>query len=226
MDVMVYYIIGIISFAIVSLAQAYVKRNYSKYSKVDSKGNITGAEIARKILKANGLDKVYVVETQGVLTDHYDPSRKVVRLSSSNYNDTSIAAVAVAAHECGHALQDKDNYFLLRLRAALVPIVNISNKAGYIIIMIGVFANIFNLVILGIILLGSILLFHLVTLPVEINASKRAMEKIEKMHLLTGDEVGKGRSMLIAAALTYVASVLSSLLEIFRLLLVYGNRDE
>ena len=226
MDVMVYYIIGIISFAIVSLAQGYVKRNYSKYSKVDSKGNITGAEIARKILKANGLDKVYVVETQGVLTDHYDPSRKVVRLSSSNYNDTSIAAVAVAAHECGHALRDKDNYFLLRLRAALVPIVNISNKAGYIIIMIGVFANIFNLVILGIMLLGAILLFHLVTLPVEINASKRAMEKIEKMHLLTGDEVGKGRSMLIAAALTYVASVLSSLLEIFRLLLVYGNRDE
>ena len=226
MDVTIYYIIGAISFAIVSLAQGYVKRNYNKYSKVDSKGNITGAEIARKILKANGLDKVYVVETQGVLTDHYDPSRKVVRLSSSNYNDTSIAAVAVAAHECGHALQDKDNYFLLRLRAALVPIVNISNKAGYIIIMIGVFANIFNLVILGIILLGSILLFHLVTLPVEINASKRAMEKIEKMHLLTGDEVGKGRSMLIAAALTYVASVLSSLLEIFRLLLVYGNRDE
>lgn len=226
MDVMVYYIIGAISFAIVSLAQGYVKRNYNKYSKVDSKGNITGAEIARKILKANGLDKVYVVETQGVLTDHYDPSRKVVRLSSSNYNDTSIAAVAVAAHECGHALQDKDNYFLLRLRAALVPIVNISNKAGYIIIMIGVAANIFNLVILGIMLLGAILLFHLVTLPVEINASKRAMEKIEKMHLLTGDEVGKGRSMLIAAALTYVASVLSSLLEIFRLLLVYGNRDE
>ncbi len=226
MDVTIYYIIGAISFAIVSLAQGYVKRNYNKYSKVDSKGNITGAEIARKILKANGLDKVYVVETQGVLTDHYDPSRKVVRLSSSNYNDTSIAAVAVAAHECGHALQDKDNYFLLRLRAALVPIVNISNKAGYIIIMIGVFANIFNLVILGIMLLGAILLFHLVTLPVEINASKRAMEKIEKMHLLTGDEVGKGRSMLIAAALTYVASVLSSLLEIFRLLLVYGNRDE
>ena len=226
MDVTIYYIIGAISFAIVSLAQGYVKRNYNKYSKVDSKGNITGAEIARKILKANGLDKVYVVETQGVLTDHYDPSRKVVRLSSSNYNDTSIAAVAVAAHECGHALQDKENYFLLRLRAALVPIVNISNKAGYIIIMIGVFANIFNLVILGIMLLGAILLFHLVTLPVEINASKRAMEKIEKMHLLTGDEVGKGRSMLIAAALTYVASVLSSLLEIFRLLLVYGNRDE
>ena len=226
MDIMVYYIIGAISVGVALIAQRFVMGNYNKYSKEDSKGKLTGAEVARKILKANGLDKVYVVETQGVLTDHYDPSRKVVRLSSSNYNDSSIAAVSVAAHECGHALQDKDNYFLLRLRASLVPIANISNKAGYIIITIGAIANIFNLVIIGILLLGVILLFHLVTLPVEINASKRAMEKIEKMHLLTGDEVNKGRNMLIAAALTYVASVLSSLLEILRLLFVYGNRDD
>ena len=226
MDVMIYYIIGALSLGISLAAQAFIKSSYNKYSKVDNKNKMTGAEVARKILKENGLEKVYVVETQGVLTDHYDPSRKVVRLSSSNYNDASISAASVAAHECGHALQDKEGYFLLRLRAALVPVVNLSNKAGYIILMIGAVANIFNLVMLGILLIGAIFIFHLVTLPVEINASKRAMTKIKEMDLLKGDEVSEGRTVLIAAALTYVASVLSSLLEIFRLLLIYGNRDE
>ena len=221
---LLFYGVAIISFVIVSGAQAYIRSSYKRFSKVKCKSQISGKEAALKILKTNGLGNVKVEEVGGFLSDHYDPSTKTVRLSTNNYNDASIAAVSIAAHECGHALQDKEGYFMLRLRAALVPVVNLSSRAGYLVIMIGVFANLFKLVWIGILLEMIILLFQLVTLPVEINASSRAMKQIKSIGLLSGNEVRKGRTMLISAALTYVASVASAIANILQLILVYGRK--
>ena len=219
-------ILFLVSLAIVSLAQGYVQLMYRKYSSVKSSTGLTGADVARKILKKAGLTKVYVVEVSGFLTDHYDPTRKVVRLSKSNYNGDSIAAISVAAHECGHAMQDRDNYIFMRIRHMLVPITNFASYAGYIVLMIGLFANLLNVIWLGIGLEIIVLLFQIVTLPVEIDASKRALREIKEDHYLSTDEYSEGRSVLIAAALTYVASVLSNILEILRLaLIVLGRRD-
>ena len=225
-----YYLIsyGIfgISLLITLSASAFVKSSYSKYSKIKNTKNMSGAEAARKILDKNGLKDIYVVETKGNLTDHYDPSRKVIRLSTDVYNKESVGAVAVAAHECGHAIQDKDNYTFMRIRSSLVPITNISSKAGYIILLIGVIMQSLNLIYIGIGLEVVILLFQLVTLPVEIDASKRAMRELDEMNLLTSSELSQGKTMLTAAALTYVASVATAVLEILRLILIYGrSRD-
>lgn len=221
----IFYGTALVSFVIVSIAQAYIRSSYSKYSKVKNNGGLNGKEAATKILKTNNMSNVKVEEVNGFLTDHYDPKTKTVRLSTKNYNDPSVAAVSIAAHECGHAIQDRDGYFMLRLRAALVPIVNLSSKAGYAVIMIGLFANLLKLVWLGIFLEMVILLFQLVTLPVEINASKRAMKQIKAIGLLNGKEIGEGRTMLISAALTYVASVASAIANILQLILVYGRRE-
>lgn len=220
----IFYGTALISFIIVSAAQGYIRSSYSKYSKVKNNGNLTGKEAALKILKANNMNNVKVEEVSGFLSDHYDPKTKTVRLSTNNHNDSSVAAVSIAAHECGHAIQDKTGYFMLRLRAALVPVVNLSSKAGYLIITIGLVANMFKLIWLGIIFEMAILLFQLVTLPVEINASKRAMVQIKELGLLNGKEVDQGRTMLISAALTYVASVASALTNILQLILVYGRK--
>ena len=218
-------ILFLISMVIVAASQGYVQYMYRKYSNVKNVKGLTGAEVARKILKKNGLDKVYVVETNGFLTDHYDPSRKVVRLSTSNYNDTSISAVSVAAHECGHALQDKDGYLFMRIRSFLVPFTNFASKAGYVVLLIGLFASLSDLILLGILLEMVVLLFQIVTLPVEINASKRALSIIKENNYLDSSEYSEGRGVLIAAALTYVASVASNLLDILRLVLIFTRRD-
>ena len=160
------------------------------------------------------------------MTDHYDPSAKVVRLSSSNYNGRSIAGLSVAAHECGHAIQDKNNYMFLRMRATMVPLVNFSSYAGYLAIVIGGFTGIFGLIKLGILLECVILLFQIITLPVEIDASKRALREVKRLKYLSGNEYDKGRTVLIAAALTYVASVASALIQILRLVLMFNRREE
>lgn len=225
-----YYLITYVIFGISLLitlgASAFVKSSYSKYSKVKNTKNLTGADVARKILDKNGLKEVYVVETKGNLTDHYDPSRKVVRLSTDVYNKESVGAVAVAAHECGHAIQDKDNYTFMRIRSFLVPITNLSSKAGYVILLIGIIMQSLNLIYIGIGLEVVILLFQLITLPVEIDASRRAMKELNEMNLLTSSELSQGKTMLTAAALTYVASVATAVLEILRLILIYGrSRD-
>lgn len=211
---------------IISLgAQALISINYSKYKKIKNKKGITGAEVAREILSKNGLDNVYVVETGGHLSDHYDPKRKTVRLSSDIYNGDTIAAIAVASHECGHALQDKEGYFFLRMRASLVPFVNFSSYAGYLAVVIGIFFSIINLIWVGIILECVILLFQLITLPVEFNASKRALKKIEEYNLVDNEEHRGAKKMLTAAAMTYVASVASAVLQILRLVLIARDRD-
>lgn len=219
------YGILVITLIITLGAQALVSASYSKYKKVKNNKGITGAEIARLILSNNGLDDIYVVETNGNLTDHYDPKRRTIRLSKDIYNGTSIASIAVASHECGHALQDKDNYAFLKFRSSLIPLVNFSSIAGYIAILIGIFFSAMQFFFIGIVLEVVILLFQLITLPVEFNASKRALEKIKEYDLARDDEVVGAKRMLTAAALTYVASVVTVLLEVLRLVLIARDRD-
>ena len=225
MDYLLYWIIGGISLIITGAAQAYIKSTYSTYSKEMCKKGMTGEEVARLILDNNDLKKIKVEEVSGYLSDHYDPSAKAVRLSTSNFRETSISSVSVAAHECGHAIQDKVNYPMMRLRHALVPIVNITNRLGYIAIVIGCIASIFGLVQIGIALEAVIVLFHLVTLPVEIDASRRALSKLEEYNILDKKEHSSGKKVLRAAALTYVAGVLSAILEILRLIAMYSRRN-
>ena len=220
------YILVLIGFGITLLAQIFVSSSYKKYKKVETKSGLQGFEVARRILDMNGLHNVDIVETQGELTDHYDPTRKVVRLSTDIYHGKSIASSSVAAHECGHAVQDKEGYFFLKLRASLVPIVNISTKIGYIALMIGLIFGALKLAWLGIFLELGILFFQLITLPVEFDASKRAAEFLKKETLIESKEQTGSKKMLNAAAMTYVASVVSALLEVLRLVLIVANRDD
>ena len=219
------YGLVIIAFIITLLADIYLRIRYSKYKKVKVKSGMTGAEVAREILKSNGLDNVYVVETKGYLTDHYDPKAKVVRLSTDIYNGDSIASVSIAAHECGHAVQDKDGYFFLRFRSFLVPIVNFSSKFGYLAILIGLIFGALDLAWVGIFLLVAIVLFQLITLPVELNASKRGKMFLTKLNVVEAGERSMASSMLMAAAMTYVASLISTLLELLRLVLIVMGND-
>ena len=225
-DYLIYYGITIITLIITLGASAYIKISYARFSKVFTRKNITGRDAAQEILEKNGLNDIYIVETKGNLTDHYDPSRKVIRLSSDVYHGNSISSVAVAAHECGHAIQDKDGYTFMRMRSSLVPIVNISSRVGYIAIVLGIVMQILNLIWVGIILEGVILVFQLITLPVEIDASRRALTQLEDMNLLDSKELSHGKTVLRAAALTYVASVASSALSILRLILIYGRKRD
>ena len=223
---MINYGLTILAIIITLIAQGFVNSSYSKYSKVRNSNGITGGDVARRILDKNGLNHVKVVQTQGHLSDHYDPRSKVIKLSSGIYGSTTIAAVAVAAHECGHAIQDKEGYTFLKIRSLLVPIVNFSSYAGYIAIVLGCIFGATDLIMIGILAECAILLFQLVTLPVEIDASKRALKEIEKEHFLVDKEYSNGRTMLIAAASTYVASLASTLIEILRLVLMFRSRDD
>ena len=208
------------------IAQIYVTSNYNKYKRINNDKKMTGFDVARMILDKNGLNNMYVVETKGNLTDHYDPKRKTIKLSSEVFHGSSIAAMAVAAHEVGHALQDKEGYFFMRVRSFIYPIVNFGTKFAYIVLVIGLVANMMNLIWAGILLVGLGLLFQLVTLPVEFDASKRALKELESNIVVPGVDIKGTKSMLTAAAMTYVAGVLSSALEILRLILIFtNNRD-
>ena len=202
------------------IAQIYVSSSYNKFSKVKNKLNISGFEVARKILDKNGLNDVHIVETRGNLTDHYDPTRKVVRLSSSIFHGESIAALSVAAHEVGHAIQDKEGYLFLKFRSFIFPIVNFASRISYIVILIGFFMELMQLVWLGILLVGLGVIFQLVTLPVEFNASKRALKELNELKLCDKEDSEGVESMLKSAAYTYVAGVLASILQLLRLTLM------
>lgn len=205
-------------------AQFKVKNTYAKYSKLPTTAGMSGAEIARRILDANDLQNVSVVETQGVLSDHYNPMSKTVHLSSANYHHHSIAGAAVAAHEVGHAIQDKEAYAALRLRHALVPVANISSRMAWIFILAGMFISaIPNLLLIGIILFAAGVVFQLVTLPVEFNASSRAMDQIVSLGLISNTEERDARKVLNAAAMTYVAAAAVAVLELVRLILIFTN---
>lgn len=221
------YAIPFLGFIITLVAQIYVNNSYNKYKYQSLRKRNTGAEIAREILDKNNLQDVKVVEIQKKLTDHYDPTKKVVSLSSDIYKGDTIAAASVAAHECGHAIQHKEGYFFLRLRTSLVPFVNFSTKIGYLIVVIGIIFSFPKIAVIGLILLLAMLLFQLVTLPVEFNASKRATKQLTSLNIINNDELDDSKTMLTAAALTYVASLITTLLQILRLaLIIIGRRDD
>jgi Zn-dependent membrane protease YugP len=224
--VFISYGLTFIALIITLLAQAFVSGSYSKYSKIRNEKGWTGKEVARYILDNYGLSDIDVVETGGYLSDHYDPKNRVIRLSKNNYREASIASVAVACHECGHALQDKEKYLFFKIRSALVPVVNFSSYAGYFAILLGCIFGSLDLIWLGIFAEIVILLFQLVTLPVEINASRRGLKELKNSKYLTNNEISGGKVMLTAAASTYVASVASTVIEILRLILMFGRRED
>ena len=224
MDLISIIIIGV-AMLITGGAQAYISSNYRKYKQVMVKSRKTGFDVAREILDRNGLSKVLILETEGELTDHYDPSKKVVKLSHDIYHGNSIASVSVASHECGHAIQDKNGYAFLRFRNTIIPLVNFSTKIGYLAIVLGIVLSLAQLMWVGIAFEVIILLFQLITLPVEFNASSRALKLIKEYGIVTEDEHGGAKKMLTSAALTYVAGVLSTLAEILRYILIFTGRD-
>lgn len=209
-------------------AQFKVKRTYKKYSKVRSTSGMTGAQVARLILDQNDLKDVKVVESQGFLSDHYNPMTKIVALSSHNYHEASVAGTAIAAHEVGHAIQHKEAYTFLQWRHKLVPVANISSNASWIFVMIGIFAGMSNMLLLGIVLLAVGVVFQIVTLPVEFNASSRAMTEIVSHGVIRNEEEKHAKKVLNAAAMTYVAAAAVAVLELLRLVLMYTGmtRDE
>jgi Zn-dependent membrane protease YugP len=217
-------ILMLVAIAITIGAQRFVKSNYNKYKEMNLDKKISGFEIARMILDKNNLDNIHIVEVKGDLSDHYDPKNKAVRLSKDIFDGETVAAASVAAHEVGHALQDKDGYVYMRVRHALVPIVNLTSKIGYIVIVIGFVFSFLDLVWIGIFLLASALVFQLVTLPVEINASKRALVELTKIGVMSERELDGGKTMLRAAAMTYVASVAATILQLLRLVLAANRR--
>lgn len=216
------FILGIV---VVIYAQSHIMKTYHETMRVRNEQMLSGQEVARKILDANGLEDIYVVQVSGELTDHYDPGRNVIRLSNHVFQDDSIASLAVAAHECGHAIQKKEGYLFYRLRSALVPVVNLVSYLGYFVIIISAFAGITAYLLLGMIMLLATLIFQLVTLPVEIDASKRGMEEIERLNLAKKEEMTNVSNMLKAAAMTYVASLASTILNLLRLIFIYQDRD-
>lgn len=219
------YALVIIGFVIVLYSQIKIKTVYAKYKKIKSSTKIDGGEAAREILERNGID-IYVVETAGDLTDHYDPRAKVVRLSTEVYRNNTIASIAVAAHECGHAIQDKKGYVFMKIRSSLVPVVNLVNYLGYFALFVSIFTGITGYLMVGILMVLATLVFQIITLPVEFDASKRGLEEIQRFHLLSEDEYKGAKKVLKAAALTYVAGTISSLLQLLRLVLMFSRRRD
>ncbi|MCG3089931.1 zinc metallopeptidase [Sporosarcina cyprini] len=208
-------------------AQFKVKSTYNKYSRIRSTSGMTGAEVARMILDHNGLHDVKVVESQGFLSDHYNPITKIVALSPQNYHEASVAGTAVAAHEVGHAIQDKEAYAFLRFRHRLAPVANITSNASWIFIMIGLFVTSLNSLLgIGILLMAVGVLFQIVTLPVEFNASSRAMNQIVELGIIRNEEEPHAKKVLSAAAMTYVAATAVAVLELLRLVLIFTNRND
>lgn len=221
------YILVIIGAVISLAASARVNRVFAQYSTVRSHSGMTGREAAEQILHRNGIYDVQVIHIPGNLTDHYNPGKKTLGLSDTVYNSTSVAAIGVAAHECGHAVQHATGYALLSLRGALVPVANFGSMAAWPLIFIGLFLNGQTAALfinLGILFFSAAVLFQLVTLPVEFNASGRAVKVLENSGMLYPDEVGSVKKVLGAAALTYVASAAAMILQLLRLLILTGGK--
>ena len=220
------YILVIIGFLLAAFASSGVQSAFKKYSKVKSYRHYTGFDAARKILDDNGLYNVRVEHTSGNLSDHFDPSANVVRLSDSTYNSDSVAAIGVAAHEAGHAVQYAENYAPIKIRNSIVPVVNICSTLAMPLFIIGLVLGAIGLANLGIILYSGALVFQVITLPVEFNASKRAINILSSSSMLDEDELRGAKKVLRAAALTYVAAVLASILQILRLILLSNRSRE
>ncbi|ASK63351.1 Zn-dependent protease [Virgibacillus phasianinus] len=221
------YIVYIALLMIIPIwAQSKVKKTYKKFSKKATSSQMTGAEVARKILNNNGIYDVHVEETRGFLSDHYDPRKKVVRLSSGNYHGQSMASSAIAAHEVGHAIQDAESYAFLRFRHALVPVASLGSNMSIFLIIGGFLFQMSNLVLLGILFFAAAVLFQLVTLPVEFNASSRAMTQLISTGIINNNEERETKKVLNAAALTYVAAALVALAELIRFILMFAGSNE
>lgn len=220
------YILIIIGVVLSLIASAAVKSTFAKYSQVRCSSGLTGAEAAQRILHYAGITDVAVVPISGKLNDHYDPGKKTVSLSDSVYGKRTLSAVAVAAHECGHVIQHAKEYGPLTVRTAMVPVVNFSSGASWFILLAGIFFSIHPLITLGIVLFSMAVLFQLVTLPVEFNASSRALLILQQTGIL-GPEEGKGAGKVLrAAALTYVAAAAASILQLLRLILLFGKKRD
>lgn len=222
-----YYIILVLPAIIFAMiAQAKVNTTFNKYSSVRTRRGITGADAARAVLEANGVGGVRIERVSGNLTDHYDPRTNVIRLSDSVYDADTVAAVGVAAHEAGHAVQYAQQYVPIKLRAAIIPVTQIGSSLAMPMIFIGMFVNAFSLIKLGLIFFFMSVLFQLLTLPVEINASNRAIDAIAATQILGEDELPGAQKTLTAAALTYVAALMVALAQFLRLFLIFGGRRD
>lgn len=223
------YVLIILAFAVSAFFSARMNATFSKYSQVNAASGLTGAQAAQRILQSAGIYDVTIEHVSGKLTDHYDPSHKVLRLSQSVYGSTSIAAIGVAAHECGHAVQDARNYVPLKVRSAIVPVANFGSQLSWPLFLVGLIFSWKPLVTAGIVLFCGALIFQIVTLPVEFNASGRALKMLNTTGILGDAEIKGTRRVLTAAAMTYVAAVIGSLLQLLRLLILSGgvrNRDD
>jgi Zn-dependent membrane protease YugP len=221
----IYFALIIPGMVLLFWSQSRVKGTYRKYAQVQSTLGMTGAQVAQTILTKKGLGQVKVEPVAGELTDHYDPGAKAVRLSQGIYGSSSLAAAAVAAHECGHVLQDFEGYKFMNLRAALVPVVNLGSRLGPILIMAGLFFQLLNLAWLGIIFFAAVLLFHVVTLPVEFDASRRALRLIDELGILQGSENKGAQAVLNAAAFTYVATAFYAALNLLYYIVLINRRS-
>jgi len=228
------YILVLIGAVLCMLASSRVNSTYSKYSRIRSRSGMTGAQAAARILSMSGIHDVQIQHISGSLTDHYDPRNKVLRLSDSVYDSASVAAVGVAAHECGHAVQHHKGYFPLKFRSALVPAANLGSKLGIPLVILGLVLGIgfelpgggyFSLATIGVWVFSLAVLFQIVTLPVEFNASGRALKMLGSYGIMGDDEVDDCKRVLGAAALTYVAAAASSILQLLRLILLSGRRS-
>ena len=220
------YMLIIISALISLFAQFLVNSRFSKYSRVRSRSGMTGAQAAERILQSQGIYDVAIQRVSGKLTDHYDPRNKTLNLSDAVYASTSVAAVGVAAHECGHAIQHARGYAPLSFRSALVPVANIGSQLSWLFIILGIFfGGSHTLIMIGILMFSAAVLFQLVTLPVEFNASGRALKLLSETGILHKDEVSDTRKVLSAAALTYVAAATTAVLQLLRLLRLFGGND-
>lgn len=218
------YVLVLIAFVFTMIASFGVKATFAKYDKIRSARGITGHDAARRILDANGLYNIRIERVSGNLTDHYSPNEGVIRLSDATFNSDSVAAIGVAAHECGHAVQHQVGYVPIKIRNGIVPFVNICNTASMPLFLIGLLLGSASLATVGALLFGAVLVFQLVTLPTEINASRRALATIRDMGMLEGTEYKGAKKTLTAAAMTYVAAVASTALQFLRLLII-ANRN-
>lgn len=215
----------IVPFVLILASQAYINNAYKRYESVNVKSEMTGYETARKILDSNGLDDVKIAKISGTLTDNFNPKTNIISLSEEVYTGKSIASVAVAAHESCHVIQHKNKYIFIVMRSILVPVTNLTSKLGYIVLIIGLVASYFKIAMFGLILMGGALIFQLITLPTEFNASNNARRELMKLKIIDKKEEPLVKSMLTAAGMTYLASFFANLLQMLRLFLNINRRD-
>ena len=220
----IFYFLTIVLFFVSLIASGVVKSRFRKYAKDLTANGMTGAMAAERILRANGIYDVTIQQVSGTLSDNYNPTNNTLNLSTEVFGGNNVSAVAVAAHECGHAIQHAQAYPLLMLRKSLVPVCNIGSMGSYIAILLGILFSMSGLITLGAVLFSGIVLFNLITLPVEVNASRRALAEVERLNLLTDEELAGGKKVLFAAGMTYFISLVASIVQLLRLLSLANRR--